>query len=783
MSDFIPLLNHLASGWLANIYTISIQTVLLFLFAFLISRIFRKAPAIFLYYLWGIVFLRFVFFGTIRIPEALLGLFQLPQTPQVFQFASIAIEPVMTMAIPRLSLSGILFLVWIGGIFVLSLKLLISEKRFYRSLGKCNEIDLDEKLKPLLVIAGIRQKVKIIIGESVPAPFVKGFFRPVIYLPASITIWPEERLRNTLMHEIAHIKRRDILAIALQNILSVLYFFNPVVWLTALQLNSLREKACDDFALIKLNEDTDNYGKSLLFSLEDGLRQRRYPVMANGLFFPRNIIIKRFDYLYQKGRKIMVTLKPLQKTVLVVVGIVALFLACMAGDTQIPKPKFVKYDSPPEPIGGFKTIQENLIYPEKAKQAGIEGTVIIEVKVNKNGKVFGLSAVRSSGNKELDDAAMEAIIKTKFKPAYRNKQPVDVNISIPVRFSLSKEKKSDHLDQVNSELIPYDSAPEPIGGLSAVYKNLVYPEVIHKAGIEGLTIVQVKVEENGDLSAVSVNRSSGNDELDAAALAAVKNSRFKPALQNDKPVSVYISIPIQFRLKEKSDGQGAPSLQTPEFVPYDEPPSPIGGFKAIQENLIYPEKAKQAGIEGTTVIQARVDEKGDIEKAVVLQSSGNDELDAAAIEALKKTKFKPAVFDKKPVGVYILIPVMFNLGAKNEEQDKSEDSGKTDDNAKPDSLPFDTSPEPVGGFAALQRNIVYPAIAQEGGVEGMVVVQASIDEKGNVTKCTIARGIPNTGLDEAAINAVKKTHFKPATLKGKPVEVTISIPINFKNAR
>ncbi|MFH1214804.1 MAG: TonB family protein [Candidatus Neomarinimicrobiota bacterium] len=679
MSDFIPLLNHLASGWLANIYTISIQTVLLFLFAFLISRIFRKAPAIFLYYLWGIVFLRFVFFGTIRIPEALLGLFQLPQTPQVFQFASIAIEPVMTMAIPRLSLSGILFLVWIGGIFVLSLKLLISEKRFYRSLGKCNEIDLDEKLKPLLVIAGIRQKVKIIIGESVPAPFVKGFFRPVIYLPASITIWPEERLRNTLMHEIAHIKRRDILAIALQNILSVLYFFNPVVWLTALQLNSLREKACDDFALIKLNEDTDNYGKSLLFSLEDGLRQRRYPVMANGLFFPRNIIIKRFDYLYQKGRKIMVTLKPFQKTVLIVVGIVALFLACMAGDTQIPKPKFVKYDSPPEPIGGFKTIQENLIYPEKAKQSGIEGKAVIQAQVGKDGVVKQSVVLQSSGNAELDAAALEAINKTKFKPAYRK----------------------------------------------------------------------------------------------------------------EKPVSVYISIPVIFKLKEKSGAQSKSNdkqniigdEQKTEFVPYDEPPSPIGGFKAIQENLIYPEKAKQAGIEGTTVIQAKVDENGDIEKTVILQSSENAELDAAAIEALKKTKFKPAVFDKKPVGVYISIPVMFNLGAKNEEQDKSEDSDKTDDNAKPDSLPFDTSPEPVGGFAALQRNIVYPAIAQEGGVEGMVIVQASIDEKGNVTKCTIARGIPNTGLDEAAINAVKKTHFKPATLKGKPVEVTISIPINFKNAR
>lgn len=462
MNNFIPMLNQLASFWLTHIYAVSIQTAALFLFVFLISRIFRKAPAIFLYYLWGIVLLRFLFFGTIRIPEVFRGIVGLPPITQVFQFASIAIEPGMATASPHLALPTALFLLWLGGIVTLSVKLYHNEKRFYRSMDDCTEIDISEKLKPLLATAGVHRAVRLMTGNSVPAPFVIGIFKPVIYLPSGITIGPEERLRNTLMHEIAHIKRHDIAVIALQNILSVIYFFNPIIWLVALQLNSQREKACDDFALIKLNEDTKNYGKSLLFSLENGLRQRRYPVMANGMFFPRNIIIKRFEYLYQKRRKIMLSLKPYQKMVLVVVGIVALILACDSNSKQpvgsasqkvvnesskkpeiIENPlgaEFIPYDSPPEPIGGFAAIQKNVVYPTAAYKAGVEGTTIIQAKVDENGDIEEAVVLRSSGNEELDAAALAAIKKTKFKPAYQKEKPVGVYISIPVNFKLNPSK-------------------------------------------------------------------------------------------------------------------------------------------------------------------------------------------------------------------------------------------------------------------------------------------------------------------------------------------------------
>jgi len=88
-------------------------------------------------------------------------------------------------------------------------------------------------------------------------------------------------------------------------------------------------------------------------------------------------------------------------------------------------------------------------------------------------------------------------------------------------------------------------------------------------------------------------------------------------------------------------------------------------------------------------------------------------------------------------------------------------------------------PEPVGGIAKIQSNIVYPEIAKRAGVQGRVFVKAFVDENGNVQKVELIKGI-GAGCDEAAMEAVKKTKFKPGKQRGKPVRVQVSIPILFK---
>lgn len=97
------------------------------------------------------------------------------------------------------------------------------------------------------------------------------------------------------------------------------------------------------------------------------------------------------------------------------------------------------------------------------------------------------------------------------------------------------------------------------------------------------------------------------------------------------------------------------------FVPYDEPPSPIGGFGSIQKALKYPEIARKAGIEGRVIIQVLVSEKGKVIKTRIIKSLGHSGCDEAAVKAIRGVKWKPALQRDKPVKVWVAIPVIFRL--------------------------------------------------------------------------------------------------------------------------
>ena len=90
-------------------------------------------------------------------------------------------------------------------------------------------------------------------------------------------------------------------------------------------------------------------------------------------------------------------------------------------------------------------------------------------------------------------------------------------------------------------------------------------------------------------------------------------------------------------------------------------------------------------------------------------------------------------------------------------------------------IPYDDPPIPLSPIRPK-----YPEIAQEAGIEGTVVVQVFVDEKGRVKDTVILKGIPNTGLDEAATTAIRKVRFRPAKQRERAVGVWISIPVNFR---
>lgn len=91
---------------------------------------------------------------------------------------------------------------------------------------------------------------------------------------------------------------------------------------------------------------------------------------------------------------------------------------------------FVPYDDPPVVIGKISPV-----YPEFAKRNKVQGTVVLEVEVLKDGSVRNIRVKRSVPG-GLDEAAIEAVRKIKFQPGRSSGQPVDVLLIIPVEFTL-----------------------------------------------------------------------------------------------------------------------------------------------------------------------------------------------------------------------------------------------------------------------------------------------------------------------------------------------------------
>ncbi len=111
--------------------------------------------------------------------------------------------------------------------------------------------DLDWTLakEDLCARLGIDRPVALLASERVPVAMTAGLRRPILLLAASAERWPAERRRVVLLHELAHVERRDWIALLIAEVVRALYWFHPLVWAVVGQARRDCEKACDDIVL------------------------------------------------------------------------------------------------------------------------------------------------------------------------------------------------------------------------------------------------------------------------------------------------------------------------------------------------------------------------------------------------------------------------------------------------------------------------------------------------------------------------------------------------------
>ena len=123
--------------------------------------------------------------------------------------------------------------------------------------------------------------------------FNYGALVPVIVLPARAMEWPDQLLHATLVHEAAHIARRDSLSLLVSQIARVVYWWHPVVWFAAREAAAERERACDD-AVLRNGVRASDYGEHLL---SNGTRQAIPILLAAPLFSHTDGLANRISSL------------------------------------------------------------------------------------------------------------------------------------------------------------------------------------------------------------------------------------------------------------------------------------------------------------------------------------------------------------------------------------------------------------------------------------------------------------------------------------------------------
>ncbi len=104
----------------------------------------------------------------------------------------------------------------------------------------------------------------------------------------------------------------------------------------------------------------------------------------------------------------------------------------------------------------------------------------------------------------------------------------------------------------DNEMIPeifksVEEMPNPIGGIAAIQKIIVYPEIAVRAGIQGKVFIRAFVDENGNVFKAELIKGIGAG-CDESAIAAVLKTKFEPGKQRGKAIRVQVSIPILFKL-------------------------------------------------------------------------------------------------------------------------------------------------------------------------------------------------------------------------------------------
>lgn len=287
---------------------------------------------------------------------------------------------------------------------------------------------------------GIKNAVPA-VSTCIFGPVTIGFAQKMVLLPASmVSTLPESDIHTIITHEFAHMRRNDFAKNLLYELLSLPVSYHPLAWLTRERLTESREILCDQMAA-ELDGRTQ-YARSLLrlASLLVAGTPARSP-HAIGIFDTRKFE-RRLMKLTEKQSEIPALRRLTILAACIAFGLATCGSALALSMNVIPTASSASSSKKAAPLAispgimaGNRIGGADPKYPAAAKKARVQGTVILNAIIGKDGTVHKLKVV--SGPKELRKSSTDAVRTWKYKPYLLNGNPVEVETTIHVVYTLA----------------------------------------------------------------------------------------------------------------------------------------------------------------------------------------------------------------------------------------------------------------------------------------------------------------------------------------------------------
>jgi TonB family protein len=600
------------------------------------------------------------------------------------------------------------------------------------------------------------------ISADVASPVTFGARRPVILLPARFPEFDAHMQDAILCHEILHVRRRDWLFTVVEELVRAVFWFHPAIWWLLGEIGLAREQAVDR-QVVEVTKSREEYVDALLAIAG---AQPRPDLALAPLFLRKRHLKQRVISVLKEVR--------MSRTRLIsalAAGLAILVAACwfVTGAFPLAAAPEVVNDAPGVTVdlGGAGVMHRTgVAYPAAALKQSVQGTVVVEVKLDASGNVSDAHVV--SGPDELRNAALQSVLQWHLmKNVAGSSRQVSISFSLPDSVPTQPPAAAAvpgaayHVGAgVTAPVLLYKREPE-------------YTEEARKAKYSGSVLLYVEIDPSGKATNIRVQHSLGLG-LDEKAIEAVRQWKFKPGYRDGSPVPVTANIEVNFRLLDNPVSPGV-EAGVAEGVG--------GGVYRVGGGITAPIVVQSTWI-GRTLKGITVSGLSDQARADLLSQLPVHEGDTLTLESLVNVTRAARAFDEH----LLVIPVPVGT---NEVTLRIVVGTTTVTTTTTPAAPADAGATPparirVGGNVQQTKLVsqplpVYPPDAKQARIQGVVKLNATIAKDGTIQHLEVISGHPL--LIPAALDAVRQWVYEPTLLNGQPVEVVTEIDVNFTLAQ